>query len=158
MKSKVTPFLWFDNNAEEAMNFYVSVFGDAEVVQVTRNGEAMPGEEGSVMVATFRLGDQEIMALNGGPQFKFTEAISLFIECETQEEVDHFWNALSEGGRTDQCGWLKDRFGLSWQVVPRILMELMSDDDPVKANNVAQAMLQMTKINIDELEAAHKGA
>src|SRR5665811_651057 len=106
MKSKVTPFLWFDNNAEEAMNFYVSVFGDAEVVQVTRNGEAMPGEEGSVMVATFRLGDQEIMALNGGPQFKFTEAISLFIECETQEEVDHFWNALSEGGRTDQCGWL----------------------------------------------------
>ncbi len=157
MTNRITPFLWFDNQAEEAMDFYVSVFENSEVLSVSRYGEAGPGADGSVMVATFRLGGQEFMALNGGPHFTFSEAISFSIPCETQEEVDYFWNTLSEGGEKSQCGWLKDRFGLSWQVVPTILGELMQDEDPEKANSVMRAMLQMTKIDIAQLQQAYEG-
>lgn len=155
MMQKITPFLWFDNQAEEAMNFYVSIFQNSEVVNVTRFGEAGPGPEGSAMIATFRLDGQEFMALNGGPHFQFTEAISFFVDCETQDEVDYFWDKLSEGGETSQCGWLKDKFGLSWQIVPSILGELMQDEDPEKAKRVTQAMLQMTKIDIAQLQQAY---
>ncbi len=152
---KITPFLWFDNNAEEAMNFYVSVFRNSEVVSVSRNGEAGPGAEGTVMVATFRLDGQEFMVLNGGPQFTFSEAISFLIDCGSQEEVDYYWEKLSEGGETSQCGWLKDKFGLSWQVVPTVLGEMIQDKDPEKANRVVQAMLQMSKIDIAKLKEAY---
>ena len=146
---KITPFLWFDNNAEEAMNFYVSVFNNAEVRDITRYPEGTPGQAGSVMTGTFHIGDQDFMVLNGGPQYKFTEAISLFVDCKTQEEVDHLWESLSEGGEKGQCGWLKDKFGLSWQIVPTALTELMSDPDPAKVGRVMQAMLQMTRSILD---------
>jgi predicted 3-demethylubiquinone-9 3-methyltransferase (glyoxalase superfamily) len=123
---KITPFLWFDNNAEEAMNFYISIFKNSEVLSVTRNGDAGPGPKGTVMYCTFRLEGQTFMALNGGPMFQFTEAISLFVDCKNQEEVDDLWDKLSVDGK-GQCGWLKDRFGLSWQIVPRAFMEMMTD-------------------------------
>jgi len=155
MSQKITPFLWFDNNAEEAMDFYCSVFKDSEVLGVSRYGEAGPGPAGSVLVATLRLNGQEFMALNGGPEFKFTEAVSFSIECETQEEVDHYWDKLSAGGEPGPCGWLKDKFGLSWQVVPRILGELMQDEDRAKADRVTRAMLQMSKLDIAQLQAAY---
>ena len=158
MAQKITPFLWFDDNAEEAMNFYVSVFTNAEVLSVSRYGEAGSGPAGSVMVATFRLDGQEFMALNGGPQVRFTEAVSFQIDCASQEEVGYFWDRLSEGGETGPCGWLKDRFGLSWQVVPSVLGELLQDEDPARANRVMQAMLQMTKIDIAKLEEAYEQA
>lgn len=157
MKNKIAPCLWFDNQAEEAMNFYISVFEDSEIVNVSRYGEAGPGAEGSVLVATFRLNGQEFMALNGGPHFTFSESTSFYINCETQDEVDYLWNTLSDGGEMSQCGWLKDRFGVSWQVVPTILGELMRDEDPEKANRVMQAMLQMTKIDIAKLQQAYDG-
>jgi predicted 3-demethylubiquinone-9 3-methyltransferase (glyoxalase superfamily) len=156
MSQKITPFLWFDNQAEEAMNFYVSVFEDAEVLDVSRYGEAGPGPEGSVMVATFRLAGQEFMALNGGPQFTFTEAVSFLIDCKSQEEVDYYWDKLAEGGEPGPCGWLKDKFGLSWQVVPSVLGEMLGDEDRERANRVMQAMLQMTKIDIAKLEQAYE--
>lgn len=152
---KITPFLWFDNQAEEAMNFYTSIFEDSSIGEVSRYPEGSPGQAGTVMTGTFRLHGQEFMVLNGGPLFKFTEAISLFVNCETQAEVDHFWERLSESGEKGQCGWLKDKFGLSWQIVPTRLGELMGDPDPVKAQRVMQAMLQMTRLDIKTLEDAY---
>jgi len=148
---KITPFLWFDNQAEEAMNLYVSLFKNSKVLGVSRYGEGGPGPQGTVMTGTFQLDGQEFMALNGGPYFKFTEAISLFVNCETQEEVDELWEKLSDGGEISQCGWLKDRYGLSWQIVPTALGEMLGDPDPKKAQSVMQAMLQMTKIDIAAL-------
>jgi predicted 3-demethylubiquinone-9 3-methyltransferase (glyoxalase superfamily) len=156
---KITPFLWFDDNAEEAMEFYTSIFEDSKIVGVSRYDEAGARASGrpagSVMSGTFELAGQQFMALNGGPQFKFSEAISLFVNCETQEEVDHLWERLSEGGEKGQCGWLKDRFGVSWQIVPTILGELLGDPDPEKVQRVMQAMLQMRKLDIRGLEEAH---
>jgi predicted 3-demethylubiquinone-9 3-methyltransferase (glyoxalase superfamily) len=155
MTQTITPFLWFDNNAEEAMNFYLSVFKNSEALDVTRYGEAGPGPEGTVMTATFRLDGQQFIALNGGPQFKFTEAVSFSINCETQQEVDYYWDKLTEGGEPGPCGWLKDKFGLSWQVNPSILGKLLQDEDRVRANRVMQAMLQMSKIDIAKLQEAY---
>jgi predicted 3-demethylubiquinone-9 3-methyltransferase (glyoxalase superfamily) len=152
---KITPFLWFDDQAEEAMNFYVSIFKNSKVVNVSRYGEGGPKPAGTAMIATFQLDGQEIMALNGGPEFKFTEAISFFVTCETQEEVDWYWNRLSAGGEESQCGWLKDKFGLSWQIVPTALGQLMGDPDPAKAQRVMHAMLQMRKIDIAVLQRAY---
>ena len=154
---KITPFLWFNDNAEEAMNFYVSIFKNSKVGRVTRYGDAGPGPKGSVMWCTFTLEGQEFHALNGGPHFKFTQAISLFVNCETQQEVDELWKKLSAGGREDQCGWLQDKYGLSWQIIPTILGKLLGDKDPVKANRAMQAMLQMKKIDINGLQRAYDG-
>jgi predicted 3-demethylubiquinone-9 3-methyltransferase (glyoxalase superfamily) len=153
---KITPFLWFDNNAEEAVNFYTSVFKNSGIGNMSRYGDAGPGPKGQVMVADFWLNDQRFIALNGGPQFKFTEAVSFVINCETQEEVDYYWERLADGGQESMCGWLKDKFGLSWQVVPAILGKLMSDKDAEKAGRVMQAMLQMKKIHIPTLLKAYK--
>lgn len=155
---KITPFLWFDNQAEEAMNFYVSIFKNSKVLDVTRYGEAGPGPAGSVMTARFQLEGQEFTALNGGPDFKFTEAISFYVDCQTQEEVDELWQKLSEGGEEGPCGWLKDKYGLSWQIVPRVLTELLNDPDPAKAQSVMKAMLQMSKIDIKGLQLAYEQA
>ena len=154
-KQKITPFLWFDNNAEEAMNHYVSIFKKARIVSVSRYGEGGPGPKGSVMTGTFEIEGQQFMALNGGPHFKFTEAISLFVNCSTQAEVDELWEKLSAGGQESQCGWLKDKFGLSWQIIPSALGEMLSDPDPQKSQRVMQAMLQMGKIDIAKLQAAY---
>ncbi len=152
---KITPFLWFDGKAEEAMNFYTSIFKNSKRGRISRYGDAGPGPKGTVMVATFQLEGQEFIALNGGPHFKFTEAISLVVNCETQDEVDAFWEKLSEGGAKGQCGWLKDKFGLSWQIVPTALGELMSDPDPEKSKRVMTAMLQMKKLDISALKRAY---
>jgi predicted 3-demethylubiquinone-9 3-methyltransferase (glyoxalase superfamily) len=154
---KITPFLWFDGQAEEAMNFYVSVFKNSKVGSVTRYGEAGPGPKGTVMSATFQLEGEEFFALNGGPQFSFTPAISFFVNCETQEEVDKLWEKLSAGGKKDRCGWLKDKYGLSWQIIPTILGTLLRDKDPEKAKRVMQAMMGMDKIDIALLEQAYVG-
>jgi predicted 3-demethylubiquinone-9 3-methyltransferase (glyoxalase superfamily) len=154
--STITPFLWFDANAEEAMNFYVEVFGDAKVGEVTRYGDGGPGPAGTVMSATFELRGQQFMALNGGPDFPFTEAVSFFVACETQEEVDDLWEKLTAGGEESRCGWLKDRYGLSWQIIPNALGELLNDPDPVKSQRVMQAMLQMGKIEIAGLRRAYE--
>ena len=151
---KITPFLWFNDNAEEAMNFYTSIFKNSKILGITRYGEAGPGKKGTAMVGTFELDGQPFIALNGGPQFKFTEAISLSVNCETQEEIDDKWEKLSEGGEKSRCGWLKDKFGLSWQIVPPILGQLLNDKDPEKSKRVMQAMMQMTKIEIKKLEEA----
>jgi predicted 3-demethylubiquinone-9 3-methyltransferase (glyoxalase superfamily) len=151
---KITPFLWFNDKAEEAMNFYISVFKDSKVLSVARSGDAGPGPKGTVMMATFELNGQQFHALNGGPQFTFTPAISFFISCETQEEVDHYWEKLSEGGEKSRCGWLKDKYGLSWQVVPTILGKLMQDKDPAKSKRTMNAMLQMSKLDIAALKKA----
>jgi len=152
---KVSPFLWFDGNAEEAANFYVSIFKDSKILKIARYGEAGPGPAGSVMVVNFQIEGQDFIALNGGPVFKFTEAISFVISCQTQEEVDHYWNKLTAGGgQESQCGWLKDKYGLSWQVTPTILGELLADKDQKKAQRVMQAMLQMKKIDIAALKRA----
>ena len=153
---KITPFLWFDDKAEEAMNFYISIFRNSKIVSVTRYGEAGPGPKGTAMTATFQLDGQEFIALNGGPQFKFTEAISFVVNCETQEEVDEFWEKLSEGGEKLRCGWLKDRYGVSWQVVPSALGEMLQDKDPEKSKRVMKAMLQMDKIDIKTLRQAYE--
>lgn len=155
---KIVPFLWFDGKAEEAMNFYVSIFKNSKVGKVTRYGEAGPGPKGTVMVATFELEGQEFIALNGGPQFKFTEAISFSVNCETQKEVDELWERLTAGGEEGQCGWLKDKFGLSWQINPSILGKLLGDKDPEKAKRVMQAMLKMKKIDIKRLQEAAAAA
>lgn len=155
---KITPFLWYDNEAEEAMNLYVSVFKDSKVLSVTRYGEAGPGPKGAVMTATVQLAGQEFIALNGGPVFKFTEAISFSVDCKTQEEVDELWEKLSEGGEKGRCGWLKDRYGLSWQINPTVLGEMLQDKDPEKSKRVMQAMLQMDKIDIKRLQQAYDGA
>ena len=153
---KITPFLWFDSNAEEAMNFYVSIFKNSKVLRVARYGDAGPGPKGTVMAATFQLDGQEFQALNGGPQYKFTPAISLFVNCETQEEVDTLWEKLSEGGEKGPCGWLKDKYGVSWQIIPTALGQLLGDKDPQKAQRVMQAMLQMSKIDIAALKRAYE--
>lgn len=153
---KITPFLWFDNNLEEAMNFYASIFKDARIGNVSRYGDAGPGPKGTAMAATFQLGGQEFRALNGGPHFKFTEAISFFVDCETQEEVDELWAALSSGGEEGKCGWLKDRFGLSWQIIPSALGKMLQDRDPARSQRVMKAMLQMRKIDIQGLERAYE--
>jgi predicted 3-demethylubiquinone-9 3-methyltransferase (glyoxalase superfamily) len=155
---RITPFLWFDDQAEEAMNFYVSIFKNSKVGRVTRYGEAGPGPKGSVMSATFQLEGQEFMALNGGPHFSFTPAISFFVNCETQEEVDDLWKKLSAGGKTDRCGWLKDKYGLSWQIIPSALGRLMGDNNAAKAQSVMKAMLQMDKIDIARLQQAYDQA
>ncbi len=148
---KITPFLWFDNQAEEAMNFYVSVFKNSKIVNT------MPGPDGKVMTGTFELEGVEFMALNAGPHFKFTEAISFFVKCATQEEVDYYWNKLtSDGGEESQCGWLKDKYGVSWQIIPNALGELLGDKDPQKAGRVMQAMLKMKKIDIAKLKQAYE--
>ena len=152
---KITPFLWFDNQAEEAMDFYLSVFKNSKRLTVSRYGEAGPGPKGSVMVASFELDGQKFMALNGGPHHKFTPAVSFMVNCETQQEVDEYWEKLCEGGAPIQCGWLTDKFGLSWQIVPTLLFKLMSDSDPEKSNRVMQAMLQMTKMDIAKLQEAY---
>ncbi|MCD8740404.1 VOC family protein [Mucilaginibacter roseus] len=155
---KIAPFLWFDNNAEEAMNYYLSVFKDSKPISIMRATEGMPGAPGSVLVAYFELNGVEFAAMNGGPQFKFDEAISFVINCEDQEEVDYYWNTfIGDGGTESACGWLKDKFGVSWQVTPTRLIELMQDKDPVKAQRVAQAMMGMIKIDIAELEKAYAG-
>jgi len=151
---KITPFLWFDDKAEEAMNFYVSIFKNSKVVSVSRYGEAGPGPKGTVMSATFQLEGLDFFALNGGPLFSFTPAISLYVNCVTQQEVDELWEKLSEGGEKQRCGWLKDKYGLSWQIIPSALSEMMQDRDPQKSARVMKAMLQMDKIEIKKLKEA----
>jgi predicted 3-demethylubiquinone-9 3-methyltransferase (glyoxalase superfamily) len=155
---KITPFLWFDNQAEEAANFYISLFKNSKISSITRYGDAGPGPKGSVMIVSFQLEGLNFVALNGGPTFKFTPAISLYVDCETQEEVDQLWDKLSQGGRKDRCGWLQDKYGLSWQIIPRALQQLMSDPDPKKSQSVMKAMLQMDKIDIAGLKRAHENA
>src|SRR2546423_326646 len=152
---KITPFLWFNDKAEEAMNFYVSIFKNSKIGSVTRYGDAGPGPKGSVMTATFQLEGQEFFALNGGPQFQFTPAISFFVNCGTQEEVDELWEKLSAGGKKERCGWLKDKYGLSWQIIPSALNTLLRDKNPAKSYKVMQAMLQMDKIDIARLKQAY---
>ena len=152
---KIRPFLWFNDNAEEAVNFYVATFKNSKVLSMNRYGEAGPGPKGSVMSATFVLEGQEFLALNGGPKYKFTPAISLFVNCETQAEVDELWAKLTAGGKEDACGWLTDKFGLSWQIIPSALMRMMGDKDPKKAAKVMQAMLKMVKIDIAALQKAY---
>jgi len=155
---KITTFLWFNNNAEEAANYYTSIFKNSKIVDVSRYGDAGPGPKGSVMVVKFQLAGQEFTALNGGPQFKFTEAISLVVNCESQQEIDEYWRKLTaDGGRESECGWLKDKFGLSWQIVPTELGKLMSAKDPTTANRVMQALLQMKKLDIAKLKQAAEG-
>jgi predicted 3-demethylubiquinone-9 3-methyltransferase (glyoxalase superfamily) len=153
---RITPFLWFDTQAEEAANFYVSVFNNSKLVNITRYGEAGPGPKGSVMTVVFELDGQEFIALNGGPQFTFTEAISFSVDCKTQEELDEFWEKLSEGGEEGPCGWLKDKYGLSWQINPTILGEMLNDPDPEKSKRVMEAMLTMNKIDIAGLKRAYE--
>ena len=152
---KITPFLWFDDKVEEAVNFYTSIFKNSKIGTITRYGEGSPGPKGTVMMATFQLDGQEFMALNGGPEFTFTEAISFFVNCETQPEVDELWEKLSEGGEEGQCGWLKDKYGLSWQIIPSALGEMMQNEDPEKAGRVMQAMLKMNKIDVKGLKQAY---
>lgn len=151
---KITTFLWYDTQAEEAANFYVSIFKNSKIGKIARYGDAGPGPKGSAMSVTFHLEGQEFFALNGGPHFKFTPAISLFVNCETQEEVDELWAKLSAGGREDRCGWLQDKYGLSWQIIPKILGELLGHKDPQIAQRAMQAMLKMSKIDIRALEQA----
>ncbi|MFZ1041629.1 MAG: VOC family protein [Anaerolineales bacterium] len=154
---KIVPFLWFDDQAEEAMKFYTSIFKNSKTGSVTRMGDEVPGPKGKVVTASFQLAGQEFMALNGGPipGFKFNESISFFVNCETQTEVDELWEKLSAGGEEGQCGWLKDKFGVSWQIVPTVLGELLGDKDPEKAQRVTHAMLQMKKLDIEVLKQAY---
>src|SRR5262245_34844361 len=154
---KITTFLWFDKNAEEAVNFYTSVFKNSRTIDVVRWGDEGPGPKGSVLTIDFELDGQRFTALNGGPQFKFTEAISLLVHCQTQDEIDYYWEKLSEGGQKVECGWLKDKFGLSWQVAPDILLELIKDPDPQKKDRVMKAMMQMKKLEIKPILEAAKG-
>jgi predicted 3-demethylubiquinone-9 3-methyltransferase (glyoxalase superfamily) len=153
---KIMPCLWFNNQAEEAARFYTSIFKNSKLNQISYYGDAGPGTKGTVLTITFQLNGQEIMALNGGPEYKFTPAISMFVNCEDQEEVDDYWEKLSEGGEKGPCGWLTDKYGVSWQIVPRILGILMSDKDVKKSARVMQAMLQMTKLDINLLQRAYK--
>ena len=153
----ITPFLWFDGKAEEAANFYVSIFKNSRITGVNRYGNAGPGPKGAVMIVTFELDGEKFIALNGGPQYTFTPAISFVVNCETQQEVDHHWEKLSAGGEQVQCGWLRDKYGVSWQIVPAALGRLMSDPDPAKSARVMRAMLKMIKLDIASLERAHAG-
>ena len=154
---KITPFLWFNDNAEEAVKFYISLFKNSKIETVSRYGDASAGPKGTVMTISFQLEGQEFMALNGGPVFTFSPATSFFVDCETQQEVDLLWEKLSEGGEQQQCGWLRDRFGITWQIVPSILGKLTGDPDPVKSQRVMQAMLQMHKLDIAGLQRAYDG-
>ncbi|WP_433436478.1 VOC family protein [Nonomuraea sp. CA-141351] len=154
---KITTYLWFDNQAEEAATFYTSLFKDSRVLDVQRYGEGGPGPAGTAMVVTFELAGQRFIALNGGPEFKFTEAISLYVDCDSQEEVDELWAKLTEGGEESQCGWLKDKYGLSWQIIPRRLQELLTDPDPARAQRAMKAMLGMQKIELQGLVDAANG-
>jgi predicted 3-demethylubiquinone-9 3-methyltransferase (glyoxalase superfamily) len=154
----ITPFLWFDDRAEEAARLYTSIFPNSKVESILRYGDAGPGPKGSVMTVAFTLNGQSYTALNGGPLYQFTPAVSLVVHCETQEEVDHYWHELSDGGRQDQCGWLNDRFGLSWQVVPGLLLDMLNDKDAARTTRVMQAMLQMKKIEIHKLQLAYEQA
>ena len=154
---KITTFLWFNNDAEEAANYYTTIFKNSKILDVSRYGDVGPGPKGSVMIVKFQLAGQEFVALNGGPQFKFTEAISLMVNCDNQQEIDELWRKLTTGGQESQCGWLKDKFGLSWQIVPTELGKLMSAKDPAKANRVMQALLQMKKLDIAKLQQAAEG-
>jgi len=154
---KITTFLWFDNNAEEAANFYVSVFKNSRIVGTSHYSEAGPGPKGSVMTIEFELDGQRFTGLNGGPNFKFTEAISLVVHCETQEELDYFWEKLSEGGQQVECGWLKDKFGLSWQIVPNFLLELLTKGDSAQTDRVMRAVMSMKKFDIEDLKRAAAG-
>ena len=157
MTQQITPFLWFDDNADEAVNFYLSIFKDSRLLDATRYGEAGPGPKGTIMTATFELNGQQFIALNGGPRYKFTEAVSFVVKCETQEEIDYYWDKLLDGGEPQRCGWLKDRFGLSWQIVPAQLSELFGGNDPQRAGRVMQAMMQMVKFDIATLKEAYDG-
>ena len=155
---KITPFLWFDGRAEEAMNFYVAIFKNSKKGKLVRYGDAGPGPKGTVMTAVFQLDGQEFIALNGGPQFKFSQAVSFVVNCKTQKEVDELWGKLSAGGEQQMCGWLKDKFGLSWQIVPTALPELLSDPDPAISQSVMKAMMQMKKLDIEGLKRAKQAA
>lgn len=152
---KITPFLWFDSQAEEAVNFYISIFEESWLININRYGAGGPVPEGTVMTVKFVIEGQEFVALNGGPQFAFTEAISFVVNCETQEEIDYYWDKLSEGGEEQGPGWLKDKYGLSWQIVPTILQEMMNDEDPLKSQRVMGAMMKMYKLDIKALEQAY---
>jgi len=154
---KITPFLWFDTQAEQAANFYVSIFKNSKIGKISRYGDGAPMPKGTVMVVTFQLDGQEFMALNGGPQFKFSPAISFMVNCETQPEIDDLWERLSAGGKKNRCGWLDDKFGVSWQVVPTAMGKLMSDPDQNKTKRVVQAMLQMDKLDLNRLQQAFDG-
>jgi predicted 3-demethylubiquinone-9 3-methyltransferase (glyoxalase superfamily) len=154
---KITPFLWFDNNAEEAMKFYTSIFKNSKIGEIQRYGEAGPGPKGQLMTGTFQIEGQEFMALNGGPTYKFSPAISFFVSCETQAEVDELWEKLSAGGAEVQCGWIKDKFGVSWQIIPKVLGELLGNKDPRKSQRVMKAMLKMVKIDVEGLKRAYEG-
>jgi predicted 3-demethylubiquinone-9 3-methyltransferase (glyoxalase superfamily) len=154
---KITPFLWFDTQAEEAAKFYVSIFKDSKIKNISRYGDAGPGPKGSVMTVAFQLDGQDFIALNGGPHFKFTEAISFSVDCKTQEEIDQFWEKLSHGGEEGPCGWLKDKYGLSWQINPTVLGEMLRDPDPKKSKRVMEAVLKMKKIDIKKLKGAYDG-
>jgi predicted 3-demethylubiquinone-9 3-methyltransferase (glyoxalase superfamily) len=151
---RITPFLWFDTQAEEAAKLYTSIFPNSKILNTARYGDAGPGPKGSVMTVEFELDGQRMIALNGGPQFKFTEAISLVVDCKDQKEVDHYWSKLLQGGKESRCGWLEDRYGVSWQIVPTVLGRLLSGPDAKKAKRVMEAMLKMKKIDIAALEAA----
>jgi predicted 3-demethylubiquinone-9 3-methyltransferase (glyoxalase superfamily) len=153
---RITPFLWFNNQAEEAVKFYTSIFKNSKTGSVTRYPEGTPGPAGTVMTVDFQLDGQEFVALNGGPQFPFTEAVSFVVNCDTQEQIDYYWEKLSAGGKEVQCGWLKDKFGVSWQIVPTVLNELVSDKDAAKAKRVMHALLKMVKLDIEKLQAAAK--
>ena len=155
---KITPFLWFDANAEEAVAFYTSIFPNSSIQQVDRYGKDSPGTEGTVMVIAFTLNGQAFMALNGGPVYQFSPATSFVVSCEDQAEVDHYWDHLIEGGQADQCGWLTDKFGVTWQIVPKELDEMLADPDPQKAYRAMQAMLKMVKLDIAELRKAFEGS
>jgi predicted 3-demethylubiquinone-9 3-methyltransferase (glyoxalase superfamily) len=153
---KITPFLWYDNNAEEAVNHYISIFKNSKITKIARYGDAGPGPKGSVMTIAFQLEGQDFIALNGGPIFKFNEAISFSVDCKTQQEVDELWEKLSAGGQPSQCGWLKDKYGVSWQIVPSILVEMLQDKNTEKSKRVMQAMMQMRKIDIAALQRAYE--
>jgi predicted 3-demethylubiquinone-9 3-methyltransferase (glyoxalase superfamily) len=154
---KITPFLWFDNNAEDAAKFYTSIFKNSKIGKIARYGDAGPGPKGTVMTVEFELNGQQFVALNGGPEFKFTEAISFVVNCESQEEIDYFWGKLTAGGQEVQCGWLKDKFGLSWQIVPTAMPKMLTDPDPAKSQRVMKAMLKMIKIDLPTLQRAYDG-
>ncbi|WP_184547365.1 VOC family protein [Mucilaginibacter sp. FT3.2] len=157
IKQKITPFLWFDNQAEEAITFYKSIFKDSAIGDIARTGDGGPGEKGSILTGTFTLAGQQFMAINGGPMFKFTEAISLFVDCKDQDEVDYYWEKLSEGGKKSRCGWLKDKFGLSWQIVPDTLSKVLYGADREGAGRAMQAMMKMDKLIVKDLQDAYDG-
>ena len=158
MRQKITPFLWFDGNAEEAVSFYTSIFKDGRIVSLERYPDEFEDMRGKVLTAVFELNDQELMAIDGGPQFKFNEAISLYVDCESQEEVDNYWNKLAEGGEILMCGWLKDKYGVTWQIIPKQLPEMLRDTDHARAKRVMDTMMQMKKIELPELQRAYDGS